>query len=70
MDYLVHLQDYHLYPDQLFYSPELTDGLILHSNQGGNATIRIINGSTYVNAAKIIATDYLIYNGVMHVLDQ
>jgi uncharacterized surface protein with fasciclin (FAS1) repeats len=69
-DYLVHEQDYHLFPNELRYSPDLSDGLILQSNQGGNATIRVVKGSTYVNAAKIVSTDYLTYNGVMHILDR
>jgi uncharacterized surface protein with fasciclin (FAS1) repeats len=68
-DLLVSLTDYHLYPDYLLYSPQLTDGLVIKSNQGTNSTIRIINGTTYINQARIISTDYLIYNGVMHTLD-
>jgi hypothetical protein len=69
-DYRVHATDYHIYPNELRYLTELTNGLVVQSNQGGNATIRIINGTTYINAAKITATDRLVYNGVMHVIDR
>ncbi|TID17703.1 putative mitochondrial transport protein [Venturia nashicola] len=40
------------------------------SQQGGNVTMRIVNGDTYLNDAKVIATDYLVYNGVMHILEK
>lgn len=69
-DYLVHMTDYHLYPDALLYSTEFSNNLSLTSNQGENCTIRIVNGDTYVNNAKIIATDLLVYNGVMHLIDR
>lgn len=32
--------------------------------------MRIINGDTYINDAKVIATDWLIYNGVLHIIDK
>lgn len=69
-DYLVHTQDYHLYPDYLMYSTDFSNDLIMTSQQGGNATVRIVNGDTYINDAKIISTDLLVYNGVTHILDR
>ncbi|RDI78777.1 hypothetical protein Vi05172_g11130 [Venturia inaequalis] len=69
-DYLVHTQDYHIFPDTLLYSPDFADNFIMSSQQGGNATMRIVNGDTYINDAKIIATDWLVYNGVLHILDR
>lgn len=69
-DYLVHLTDYHLFPDYLVYSPDFNNNSIMTSQQGENVTMRIVNGDTYMNDAKIIATDYLVYNGVLHILDK
>lgn len=36
---------------------------------GGNVTIRVENGSVFVNSAKVIIPDVLVANGVVHVLD-
>lgn len=69
-DYLVHNQDYHFYPDYLLYSPDFSNNFTMTSRQGENATMRIINGDTYINDAKVIATDWLIYNGVLHIIDK
>jgi uncharacterized surface protein with fasciclin (FAS1) repeats len=38
--------------------------------QGGEVTITVLNGLIYVNDAKIIAPDYLINNGVIHLLER
>jgi uncharacterized surface protein with fasciclin (FAS1) repeats len=37
--------------------------------QGQKVTISVRNGSVYVNGAKVIATDIMTSNGVIHVLD-
>jgi uncharacterized surface protein with fasciclin (FAS1) repeats len=51
------------------YSTELTDGLKLQTLQGENVTITVINGTIYINAAKIIDPDYLLSTGVLHLID-
>jgi uncharacterized surface protein with fasciclin (FAS1) repeats len=61
---------YHIVSGMVKYSPDLTDGLRLKTTQGSNITIHIQEGDMYVNAAKVIQKDYLIANGVIHVLDK
>ncbi|CAG8949040.1 hypothetical protein HYFRA_00002168 [Hymenoscyphus fraxineus] len=60
---------YHVIPNFVGYSPMLTDGLSLKSQMGTNLTIHVQDGQTYVNSAKILQTDYIISNGVIHVID-
>lgn len=37
--------------------------------QGGNVTITIADNSTFANSAKVIRSDILLANGVMHIID-
>ena len=37
---------------------------------GSDVAITVRNGSIYVNAAKVVDPDYLLSNGVLHVLDR
>jgi uncharacterized surface protein with fasciclin (FAS1) repeats len=64
------LFNYHILHNITAYSPDLTNGLSLKTLQGANVTITVQDGDTYVNAAKIISSDWLIGNGVIHVLDE
>jgi Fasciclin domain len=52
------------------YSSLLTDGKTLQTVIGSDVTITVRNGSIYVNAAKVVDPDYLLSNGVLHVLDR
>ena len=62
--------EYHIVPQFVGYSPLLTNGLSLKTSQGDNLTITVQDGDTYVNSAKIISSDYLVANGVVHVIDE
>jgi uncharacterized surface protein with fasciclin (FAS1) repeats len=62
--------EYHIVPNFVGYSPRLTDGLSLTTMQGSNVTIHVQDGDTYVNSAKIISSDYLVANGVVHVIEE
>lgn len=64
------LFEYHVVPGFVGYSTLLTNGTKLKTQTGENVTITIQDGDTYVNAAKIIAFDYIVANGVFHVLDK
>ncbi|RDW89774.1 hypothetical protein BP6252_01806 [Coleophoma cylindrospora] len=63
------LFQYHVVPGFVEYSPFLENGMTLATAQGTNVTITIQDGQTYVNAARIINSDYMVANGVMHVID-
>jgi uncharacterized surface protein with fasciclin (FAS1) repeats len=69
-DELNELLYYHAVPGIVAYSSSMHDGSVLPTVQGAEITIHMgPNGSIYANDVKILATDYLISNGVMHILD-
>lgn len=69
-DDLQALFEYHIVPDFVGYSPLLKNGTSLKTMQGENITITIQDGDMYVNAAKVTTTDWIVANGVVHVLDE
>ena len=68
-DDLAAVFDYHIVPDFLGYSSVLETGMVLSTVQGDNLTITKIGSDTYVNGAKIISPDFLVANGVVHLID-
>lgn len=64
------LFEYHVVPGFVAYSSLLKNGMQLKTAQGSNVTVTIQDGETYINAAKVIAVDYIVANGVFHVLDR
>jgi uncharacterized surface protein with fasciclin (FAS1) repeats len=61
---------YHVVPGSINYSPMLKNGMTLQTQQGTNVKITVQDGDTYVNSAKVIASDLMVANGVVHVLDK
>jgi uncharacterized surface protein with fasciclin (FAS1) repeats len=61
---------YHFVPGWVGYSSLLKNGMKLKTAQGMNVSITLQEGEIYVNAARIIASDYLVANGVVHVIDE
>lgn len=55
-------------PGVVGYS-SLLSNTTLTTLQGNNVTISIIDGSVYVNSAKVVVPDVLVANGVVHVID-
>ena len=51
------------------YTTLLTNGTVLRTSGGGNATVRDASNSLFVNNAKLLQSDVLIANGVIHILD-
>jgi len=64
------LFQYHIVPDFVGYSTLLKTGMSLKTMQGTNLTITIQNGEIFVNSAKVIKSDFIVANGVMHVIDK
>ena len=69
-DQLASIFNYHTVPGFLGYSTELKDGMQLRTLQGMNLTITVQGNNTYVNGARIITYDYLVCNGVVHMIDK
>jgi uncharacterized surface protein with fasciclin (FAS1) repeats len=63
------IYQYHFVPNFIGYSTDLKDGMSLKTAQGNNITITIQGNKTYVNAVEILSVDYLVGNGVIHVID-
>lgn len=61
---------YHVVPGFVGYSTRLTNGMSLKTSEGSNLTVTIQDGDMYINAAKVIESDLIIANGVMHVIDE
>jgi uncharacterized surface protein with fasciclin (FAS1) repeats len=61
---------YHFVPGWVGYSSLLKDGMTLKTAQGRNVSITVQGADIYVNAARVIASDYLVANGVVHVIDE
>ncbi|KAF2215103.1 hypothetical protein CERZMDRAFT_109891 [Cercospora zeae-maydis SCOH1-5] len=59
---------YHVINGSVDYSSSLTN-TTLTSSGGQDLNITIIDGAVFVNAARVIAADVLIANGVVHVID-
>lgn len=64
------LFQYHVVPNYIGYSTLLKNGMQLKTAQGANLTVTIQDGNTYINSAKVTSFDYLIANGVVHVIDE
>jgi len=67
---LVSTLEYHVINgSKPLYSTSLSNTTV-KTLQGNELTVRIINGSVFVNGAKVITPDVLIAGGVVHVIDQ
>lgn len=61
---------YHLIPNNVIFSPSLGN-ITVPSLQGQNLTFTVLpDGSAWVNNAKIIFTNTILFNGVAHVIDR
>ncbi|KAF1965702.1 FAS1 domain-containing protein [Bimuria novae-zelandiae CBS 107.79] len=60
---------YHLIPNNVIFSPSLGN-VTVPSFQGANLTFTVLpDGSAWVNNAKIIFPNSILYNGIAHVID-
>ncbi len=64
------LEAYHFVKGEVKYSTDLTNGLKMRTVLGKDVTVTRLNGSIYVNAAKVIDPDYMITTGVLHLIDK
>jgi uncharacterized surface protein with fasciclin (FAS1) repeats len=69
-DDLKALFEYHIVQGFVGYSPLLTNGTSLRTMQGENITITIQEGEMFVNAARVTSMDWIVANGVIHVIDE
>jgi uncharacterized surface protein with fasciclin (FAS1) repeats len=69
---LVSILGFHVLPQQVRFSTDLlaADQMSLATLQGTNVTIRRDGANVFVNSARVVLTDVLTTNGVVHVLDK
>ncbi|KAL0932555.1 fasciclin domain-containing protein [Colletotrichum truncatum] len=65
---LASILSYHVVAGEVLYSTDISNASV-GTLGGGNATIRVINETVYVNNAKVVIPDILVANGVVHVID-
>ncbi|CUS10353.1 unnamed protein product [Tuber aestivum] len=65
---LASILNYHVVPVRAF-TVDLTNNQKLETAQGGEITVRTSNGDVYVNGAKVITTNIITNNGVIHIID-
>lgn len=49
---------------------EATMEMTLETLAGGNLTVRVEDGSVFVNSAKVVIADVITQNGVVHIIDK
>ncbi len=59
---------YHLVPGEVM-STDMKNGMMVKTVQGDNLTISFSNGDVMVNDAKVVQSDIVCTNGVIHVID-
>ena len=61
---------YHIIPNNVIFSPSLGN-VTVPSLQGANLTFTVLpDGSAWVNNAKIVFPNSILYNGIAHVIDR
>lgn len=67
-DTLRDVLQYHAVPGEVLFAQDITNTTIEALN-GDELTLSVINGSVFVNNAKVILPNILLSNGVAHVID-
>lgn len=52
------------------YSTDFLNGQVIPTVHGKSLSITVTNGTVYVNGARIVKTDLLTRNGVIHIIDK
>ncbi|KAF5680314.1 transforming growth factor-beta-induced ig-h3 [Fusarium heterosporum] len=65
---LARVMGYHIVPGKVLVSTDLDNATSLEMLSGEKAMIRQIGNEKYINSAKLITTDLLISNGILHII--
>ena len=60
----------HVLVDQVLYLPSLVDGATYKTKAGTTITISVRGGRYFVNGVLIVQSDFIIENGVAHILNK
>lgn len=69
-DDLASVLQYHVVNGTVGYSSDLMNNMNLTTLGGETLTVRIENGTVFVNSAEVTTPDVLVSNGVVHVIDK
>ena len=71
-DQLATILRYHVIRGKVKFSPSLTriPEMKVNTLSGEEITIRSINGSLFVNQARVVSPDIIVGDGVIHVIDR
>ncbi|KAK0666879.1 FAS1 domain-containing protein [Cercophora samala] len=69
VEQLTGILGYHVIVGQTVYSSQIEDGATATTFQGGDITLRVEDGSVFVNSARVVKADVLCANGVIHIID-
>lgn len=61
--------NYHVVPSFNGYFSSLKDGMNLTTASGKDLHVRVVGSTTFINGARITASNYLTANGVLHTID-
>ena len=61
--------DYHMVPRRVIYSTRMHNET-LPTEAGEDLHLYVVDGRAYVNSARVVSTDVLLNNGVMHLLSE
>jgi uncharacterized surface protein with fasciclin (FAS1) repeats len=67
---IARILEYHVVNGTVGYSSTLMNGTTLKTMNGESLSISMVNGTTFVNSAKVLVPDILVANGVLHVIDK
>lgn len=68
LEQLATVLNYHVVQGKVLYS-ELITGGSEETAEGASVNFRIQNGALFVNSARVVMSDVLVANGIVHVVD-
>lgn len=66
---IANIVDYHAVDGTALYSTDLKSES-MPTLAGKDVTITVVDGVAYVNSARVVGTDILVNNGVVHIIDK
>ncbi|KAH8145531.1 uncharacterized protein LAJ45_10501 [Morchella importuna] len=60
----------HVVENQALYTPDLKDGDVIESASGENLYVNILDDEFYMNCVRVIKSDNIVSNGVIHTLEK
>jgi uncharacterized surface protein with fasciclin (FAS1) repeats len=60
----------HVVENEALYTPDLKDGDVIESASGENLYVNILDDEFYINCVRVITTDNIVSNGVIHVVEK